>query len=480
MSFDGAWIDTAGTSFNKVAAATVIDNVNGTPASVTAAIGSISNGTLPGLVPGKALIDAQQSAKAAIAAYEKQVATADASLDVNKDGSATQVEVGDVKDALVIARDTVANGGVAPAPAAAPTTAKLSGDAVTAKGTLDAAKVAFGTTTAAVAAVTAYDAAFAAKVSTADVTANTAATNAATAGLSASFAAGDAVWTALDGKIATDGAITNAASLFDALINPLVTTTDRALLVAEVNAKAGAYGTQLVAAADKKLAIDKADAAIAAAKVKLAAVDSAKADTYADAATANALAVATLTKTQAADAKVAAIDIILAKYVALAKVDTEAGAAVKAFSDISTDKITIHDVQAAGAAFDPATAAAAANSDVFYFSSGKVSGANDFTIGAAAATTNQFAAGDSLVLGSAYAFNSGALSTGNNAALEVFFVKTATGTNVLVESNAVGSATTVVNAATGAVTSHVDVAVIELVGVSADHLSFSNGVVSYV
>lgn len=473
------YTDTAGTSFNKVAATTVIDNVNGTPASVTAAIGSISNGTLPGLVPGQALIAAQQSAKAAIATYEKQVATADASLDVDKDGSATKAEVSDVKDALVIARDTVANGGTAPVgPAVAPTTAALSGAAVTAKGNLDAAKVAFGTTTAAVAAVTAYDAAFAAKVSAADVTANTAAMNAAVAGLNSSFAAGDAVWTALDGKISTDGTITNAGTLFTALTNPIVTTADRALLVAEVNAKAGAYGTQLVAAADKKLAIDKADKAIADAKVKLAAIDSTKADTYADAATANAAAVATLTKTQAADAKVAAVDVILAKYAALEKVDTEAGAAVKAFSDISTDKITIHDVQAAAPVFNGGTAATAAQSDVFYFSSGKVSAANDFTIGGAAA--NNFAAGDSLVLGSAYTFNSGALSTGNNAALEVFFVKTATGTNVLVETNVVGSATTVVTPTSGAVTSHNDVAVINLVGVSADHLSFNNGVISYV
>ena len=233
----------------------------------------------------------------------------------------------------------------------------------------------------------------------------------------------------------------------------------------------------MVAAADKKLAIDKADAALADAKVKLAAVDSTKADTYADAATANAAAVALLTKTQAADAKVAAVDVILAKYAALEKVDTDAGNAISAF-DTSNTKVTIHDVQ--DAAFNGATAATAPQSDVFYFSSGKVSGGNDFTIGAAGAATNQFAAGDSLVLGSAYTFNSGALSTGNNAALEVFFVKTATGTNVLVESNAVGSATTVVNAATGAVSSHADVAVIELVGVSADHLSFSNGVVSYV
>ena len=466
------YTDTAGANYNVAAGTASIVGVDSTAASVATAIGSISNGTLPGLVPGQGLIAAQQAAKAAIATYEKEVATANASLDVNKNGSATALEVGGVKDALVVERDVIANGGTAPVlPAKAPTTAELGGAAVTAKGTLDAAKAAFGAAPTVVAAIAAYDTAFAAKVSAADVTANTAAMDAAVAGLNTSFGAGHAVWTALDGKIATDGLIDSAGTLFAALTNLLVASDDRALLVAEVTAKAGAYGTQLVAAADKKLAIDKADQAIITAKAALlAASDSTKTDAYAIAVTNNATAVETLTKTQAADAKVAAVQVILDKFTALVKADTDAGNAVAAFSDISTDKISIFDVQKAGFT---GTEATAGNSDIFYFSSGKVLASNDVSI------TN-FAAGDNLVLGSAYSFNSGALSTGNHTALEVFFVKTATGTNVLVESNAVGSATTVVNAATGAVSSHADVAVIELVGVSADHLSFSNGVVSYV
>ena len=102
-------------------------------------------------------------------------------------------------------------------------------------------------------------------------------------------------------------------------------------------------------------------------------------------------------------------------------------------------------------------------------------GANDVTLGG---TTN-FAAGDSIVLGSGYTFNSGALSTGNANTLEFFLVKGTTGTQVVIETEAFGNSNTVVSTE-GNVTASPSAVVINLVGVTADHLSVANGVVSYV
>ena len=63
----------------------------------------------------------------------------------------------------------------------------------------------------------------------------------------------------------------------------------------------------------------------------------------------------------------------------------------------------------------------------------------------------------------------------------MFFVKGSTGTQVVIETEAFGSAVgNTVNATTGDITASTNATVINLVGVTADHLSYANGVVSYV
>jgi len=116
-----------------------------------------------------------------------------------------------------------------------------------------------------------------------------------------------------------------------------------------------------------------------------------------------------------------------------------------------------------------------AKSDVFYFGS-KLDATKDLSIGT---STSTFGAGDSIVLGSGYTFNAGALSTGNANALEVFLIKGATGTQVVIETEAYGNSNTTVGT-DGTVLASPSATVINLVGVTADHLSVANGVVSYV
>lgn len=442
------------------------------PATVTKAIDNISNGLLPGQVPGLALINASVAAAAAVVDFGKSVAASNPTFDTVKDGVVTHAELNGAIVTLTAARDLASKGGVALNPAQ--TTDQLIGAVAGAKAALDTATAAVTATPAAKAAVAKYDAAVAAKVSDADVTANNAVKASAISGLDTTFGSGNALWTALDGKIATDGAITNATSLFTALTNTLLSGADRALLVSEVTAKAGAYGVSLVASADKSLAIDKAIAAVDTAKTALiSATDSTKANGYIDAVAANKTATDTLTKTQAADTAVAAAKAIEVKYTAAEKLASDTLGAVTGFDPA---KAMLKDISgtAAAATVDGTDSKA----DVFYFQN-KVTAA-DFTIGGA----SNFGAGDAIVLGSGYTFNSGAVATGNNSNLEFFFVKTATGTNIVIENLALGSASATVDAATGAVGTVAgqtdNVSVISLTGVSVDHLAVNNGVISYV
>lgn len=450
----------------------MIVGVNGTVASVNTAIGNISNGTLAGLTPGLGLINAQVAATAAITEYAKTVTTANPTWDTlladgttaGKDGVVGHADVTAQISTLTTARDTASKLGNGTGDTTAKTTAALIGTAAAAKATLATAKTAVTATDAAKAAATAYDVAFAAKVSTADVLANSASQSAAVSGLNTTYASGDALWAKLDGAISTDGSITHAGSLYSALTNSIVTAADHATLSAAVTANAGAYGAQLVAAADKALAIAKANAAIDSAKAALiSATDATKGGAYTDAVTADKLATDTLTKTQTADATVTAAQVIADKFTALELVSTNAGTAITNFTN---DKAALVDV---AATVTGTTVAGTAKADVFYFSS-KV-GTADFEIGGAGVAA--FGAGDAIVLGANYTYNAGALSAGSNSALEFFLVKTTTGTNIVVETANYGSDSQTA-------TLSPETAVITLTGVSADHLSVANGVVSYV
>lgn len=478
------YTDTAGAAYNPTAGAAVISKVDSTPASVTAAIGNITNGTLPGAVVGQSLINAKVAADKAVVDFGKSVAAAKASYDTDKNGSVsydelTNAATGVIKK-LTDARTTDVS---------AKTTAVLKGDVTTAAANLETAKAAVTKVAATVSATAALDGALAAQATTAQKLVNTAALEAAKAGILATFgtaagtAAQKAIWASLDGKLTTDTAITDAASLLLALNNAALTAGDRAILVAEVKAQLGTYGADLVTAADQAVVIAKADTAVNTAKTNLdtALVSSGAAanatdaavisKAYTDAITVNKNAAETLTKAETADKAIVDATAVKVQYDAVIKVAVDAGTALSTAAGAG-GALAGQVIDLKGGVAD---VVATAKAETFYFSAKDA--AFDHAI-------TGFGAGDSILLGSAYTFNSGALSTGNGNALEFFFVKTATGTNVVVETTAAGSASHTVDAvgaviqAPGQTTDNVSV--ITLTGVSVDHLSVANGVISYV
>jgi hypothetical protein len=91
-----------------------------------------------------------------------------------------------------------------------------------------------------------------------------------------------------------------------------------------------------------------------------------------------------------------------------------------------------------------------------------------FLAGDANATITSFgrSGDDVLYIGSGYTLNSGALTTGNNAVLEVFFVQQGNNTLVTIETEAFGSS------------SAEPEIVITLTGVTASELTFNNGIIT--
>lgn len=484
------YTDTAGdTNFNATAAAASIATVDGTAASVSAALAAISNGTLGGLVPGVALINAVSTTAAAIDTFAKATAVANPTFDTGtKDGSVTSGEadaaLGTATDAR-LAAITAADATIV----AAISTERLSADKADATTAAASAKTAAtkvaaagsAEATANAKAIADFDAAVVAKAALVLTPEQTQAANvakaSASAGVESVLKAADYAALAVKAGVA----IADIGDLYAALKADVtgagvnVTALNHAALVAEV-VKIPGYGSALVASAEKELAVTKAANAVTATKIVVDAIDSDAAAAgsegadYTAAATTLANKTAALAAAQKGDVAVATAKAVVDQYATLNKASDEAKAAIVKFNLDNGTKLHITELTA--------SVDATAKQDVFYFPT-KIDAANDFAIGGGSVA---FGAGDSIVLGSGYSFNSGALSTGNNSALEVFFVKGATGTQVVIETNAVGSATTVVGAdgtITGADHSS-NAAVINLVGVTADHLSFNNGVVSYV
>jgi len=459
--------DTVGTSYNATAAAAVLVGVNNTAASVNTAITAITSGSLPGLTPGVNLIAAVSTAATAIDTYAKQIAASNPTFDTVKDGSVTSAEATSALTAATGARTAVS----------VDTTATLQANVTNATNAATASKTIVSALAGGTAAVTAYDSALAAQKVTlgtpAEQTAAASAKAAADVGLAAAVSAAGATVTLTTLGTAGGTTFADTAALYTYLTDPATNAVQRAAVVTELN-KVTTYGASFNAAADKGLAVAKAAALVTTTKATLEAIDTdagtvgVQATDYATKAAAAVTAADTLVKAQTADVAVATAKTVVDQYTILNKASTDATAAITAFNANAANvgKIAITGLTGA-------TEGTVAK-DVFYFPT-KIVGANDFAIG----TTTAFAAGDAIVLGSGYTFNSGALTTGNNSALEVFFVKGASGTQVVIETNAVGSATTVTGT-DGNVTSSADTAVINLVGVTADHLSFNNGVVSYV
>lgn len=470
------YTDTAGTSYSAAAGTAVLVGVNNTVASVNTAIASISNGTLAGLTPGLGLIKAQETAVLAVTASEKALATSNPTLDADKNGTVDASEINVAKLAADQLRtDAFGAGGTVTSTATAKATLS---DLTTATATAKTA----ATATAAVGGaklVADYDNAIAAQTA---VTGNAQAIAATTAAQKSAIAGFDpAATTAITytslqkaaGVATADAAnLDTAQEVFDALAGVSATVTltasQRAAVVTEIN-KAGVTGTALVAAADKAVAVAKAAATVKTANdllvaLKVGAAEVGKA--YIDAVAAQKVQADIVTKVDAADANVAAVKVVVDNYKVLTDAVTTAGNAITNF-DTAQTKITLHDVSASS------LTGAADQADVFYFGS-KVSTTD-------AAITN-FGAGDSIVLSNALAYNAGALTTGNSSALEFFLVKSPGGVQIVVETAAYGNASTV-TAADGTITTTTgspDAAVITLTGVTADHLSVANGVVSYV
>lgn len=467
--------DTAGASFNAAAAAAVIDAVDGTTGSVNTALTNLGNGTYAGVVPGVTLINAKIAADAAVVAYAKTAATANPTFDgiADQNASGANVKDGSVSldeatDALVVAN--AARGTVE-------TKATLDANLSNANGELKDAKTAASTTTAGSTAVAKYDAANAKAIAAvgtpADVQAQVVLKATSISGVDASVTdTSDVTWTSLESKTLAETNIDSATSLFAALISTTLSSGERTALVAEVN-KIGTLGTQLVAAADKEVAITKANAALATAKTDLTTATSAAiADKYATEVTEQKAAADLVTKAAAADTQVATAKAVIEQINKLAGNVTTAEGALAGFT---SDKAALLDVTTTAAA---TSVAGSAKNDVFYFT--KV-GSADFSIGGAGAAES-FSAGDSVVLGANYSFNSGALSAGSASTLEFFLVQGADGVQIVAETANYGSA----SATTGsngvvAPTASDAVSVITLTGVTIDHVAVgANGVISYV
>jgi hypothetical protein len=500
-------------NYNTTAGTSVLVGVNGTAASVTTALANISNGTLNGLVPGVSLINAVAAANADKAAYGIVAATANPTFDgaadsdgangANvKDGSVNAFEAADALNAANTARGLITS-----------TTADAAAALTTANTTLASAKALAAANGNATAAAT-FDSALAAqKVLTGTLTitaakaAAVAAENAALAGADSALTANATVTTTgtvnyaslvakYNAALGVNGTAQTTTTLDAAALKGFLDTTPTvgvsgttaggvpytaaqnltALLAAKVAvtaelAKLPTYGQSTVDAAAKVAALNASDAAVGTSTTPGTAAATSVTD-YAKAALTQSAAADTVAKITVADAAVAAAKVVVDKYVALDSSIAVAKAALTTFANANTDKVTIAD---ASLKLNGDILAATAKSDVFYFGS-KLDATKDLSIGATGST---FGAGDSIVLGSGYTFNAGALSTGNSNALEVFLVKGTTGTQVVIETEAYGNSTTTVGT-DGTVLASPNATVINLVGVTADHLSVANGVVSYV
>ena len=152
-------------------------------------------------------------------------------------------------------------------------------------------------------------------------------------------------------------------------------------------------------------------------------------------------------------------------------------AAQSALDDFKADGVELQEI--AGAPVNATFKGTANVKDVFYF---------EDKLTATSVTTNDFkiasfGAGDSLVLGNSFTYNSGAVTTGDNNKQEFFLVKSDAGVQVVLESANYGSSEVTPNATTGAITStandHVQVITLSGVANIAD-VTVHNGVISHV
>ncbi len=483
--------NTVGANYTAAGATAAVANVDGTAASVSAATAAIANGSLAGSVPAQGLINALASAQAAVPAFETAnkaavdalvaklapIDTASDATDLLNANSAFSAKLAAAKTDADEAR-TAAGKGEAD-------TSVLITRAATAATELDAARAALTPAEKAnaskyEAAVTAEAAAKAAAATATDkaaVVAGLGADATATAGLAALGTPDDPATPAADGVPLTatqvySNYVNGTAAARTAIDTAFKDSKYYSTFKATV-AKDAAYADAIKATTAAKDLLDTDTAVNASVDVNGVTVTlandttagSAAANTFVTKAVAKAEADATVKAAQAADATKATVDALVKQYADVNKAIGTAGDAITAFNAANT---TVKAVAIAAGAADSAV------KETFYFA------AKPTGIAADDVAISNFGAGDSIVLGSNVTYNSGALSAGNNNAAEFFLVKTDAGVQVVIENTVYGSAGVTPVAATGVASAADNLTVITLTGVTVDHVSVANGVISYV
>ncbi len=464
--------DTVGTGFSAEGAAAVIANVDGTSASVAAALESINTGILPGQVPALALINAAADADVAVTTFQTEnkaavdalVATlkapANSDFDIALGSAETYASNARVQTVITSDKTTVSAG--------TDTTVLAAQGKVYDKAESDALA---GLSSEQRALVGSYKSAVAAEAKAEAGQATDAEEAAAVAGLDEDPTA-EVGLAKLGTPAGADPDTVPAVSataqeVYDRYVNG--STADRSAI--ETALKGSEYYASFKAAAAKDAAYADATKATGAAEDKLTDTDTTntKAADYLVTLSDKTLYSEFLTKVVAADANVAAVKAIVDAYAV--KVDA-ADTAHQAVEDFSAADVNIASLDGSNT---PGTGDTV--KDVFYFADKTAANVSaDFKI-------DNFKAGDSIVLASGYAFNNGALTSGDGNKVEFFLVKGDDGVQLVLETAKYGSSDiTTQDATTGVIGANGSdhATVITLTGVTADHVSVANGVVSYV
>jgi len=466
-----AYTAAAGSNYDAQAGAAAIAKVDGTAASVSNALATIESGSLPGSVAGVSVIQGLYTAQQALAAFEKANAGAVDKLVADFKADAETTASADVaKDALFnVKLDAVkADAAAARSALGEESLAVVTAQAADAQKALDAvvAKLSFAEKDL----VSKYNAAVAADKAATGATAeqeaaaiagidkatgfNAALKAAKEAGVEFDSEDGEGVWAAYVGK----QAVTEPA----AAASP-ATEADRAK-IAEAFKNVAFFSSTFKPAADAEYADLKAEVALNDATAKLMAADNGQA--YISAANADAKADQLVADVTAADAVKAQVDALVQKYADVNKEVTD-------YTDTTTgaiDKFNAADASVKIADLDGDVTAGAEVKETFFFAD-KVAASDDHTI-------TGFAKGDAIYLGSNIAFNDGALSAGNNSALEYFLIQDGVDAKLVIETSVYGSANTNLEGVTASESS-LNAAVITLTGVSIDDLQVSNGAIIY-
>ena len=451
------YTDTVGAEYNAEAGANVLVGVDSTPASVTAALAQITNGSLPGQVVGLSLVNTLAAAQVADVAYETaNKAALDAlatKLNVTV-GTDFDAELALVSSAANSARALAANGGNTATEVLA---AQVSADqkALTAafNNLSDAGKTAASAYQAAVVANAALKAA-----AVTDVAAVEAGLDVATGSATGLAAA----------ELATGETFADSAALYAFYVDAGTTAANRNAIDKAYADASVTYFTTFKATASVDVAKNAAAQAEVTTKAAVATADTTNGAAYNTASDKLVADTTIYTNAQAADVNKTAADALVASNTASEKVVSDAADALAQYNTTHTDTKVIALTGATVAASDTVK-------ETFYFAATPTG--SDTTVGTA---TAHFGAGDAIVLGSGYTFNSGALSTGDNNTLEFFLVSTSTGVQVVLETQKYASAELTASATTGVAAAADNATVITLTGVTAADLTVNNGVISHV